>query len=93
MRLLGQFYTLHFFYEKHQQAPKNTKQHQKAQKHRNATRQNHKNANKEAKIKNALKKHLRGKKSLIRLFAFCGFFASEEKKIENKKFKKREKCS
>ena len=29
----------------------------------------HKNANKRTKIKNALKKHLSGKKSLIRLFS------------------------
>ena len=37
---------------------------------------NHKkaqNAYKRTKIKNALKKHLRGKKSLIPLFAFCAF--------------------
>ena len=50
-----------------------TKKHQKAQKHKkhkNATKQKHKNANKRTKIKNALKKHLRGKKSLIRLFEF-----------------------
>ena len=31
------------------------------------------NTYKQTKIKNALKKHLRGKKSLIRLFAFCAF--------------------
>ena len=38
------------------------------EKHKNATKQKHKNANKWTKIKNALKKHLSGKKSLIGLF-------------------------
>ena len=55
------------------------------EKHKNATKQKHKNANKWTKIKNALKKHLREK--LIRLFAFCVFCTSEEKKIANKKMK------
>ena len=40
------------------QGTKSTKKHQK-----------HKNANKRTKVKNSLKKHLSGKKSLIRLFA------------------------
>ena len=57
-------------------APKNTKKHQK---HKNATKQKHKNANKRTRIKNALKKHLRGKKSFIRLFAFL---CLRRKKIE-----------
>ena len=38
--------------------------------HKNRTKEKHKIANKRTKIKNALKKHLRGKKSLIRLFAY-----------------------
>ena len=52
----------------HQQAQKITKKHQKQQKHKkhknykNTIEQKHKNANKRTKIKNALKKHLRGKK-------------------------------
>ena len=83
MRLLGQFYTLHFFYEKHQQAPKNTKKHQKAQKHRNATRQNHKNANKEAKIKNALKKTSKGQKVTYSIICVLWFFC--ERRKENRK--------
>ena len=33
----------------------------------------HKAAYREQKFKNAHKKHLRGKKLLIRLFAFCAF--------------------
>ena len=44
--------------------------HQKHQKHKDATKQKHKNVNKRTKIKNALKKYQREKKSLIRLFAF-----------------------
>ena len=52
--------------KKHQKAQKSTKS---TKKHKSATKQKHKNANKRTKIKNALKKHLRGKKSLIRLFA------------------------
>ena len=42
----------------------------------------------EQKLKNALKKHLRGEKSLFRLFAFLCFFVSEEKRIEKRKLKK-----
>ena len=52
----------------HKKHKKNTR-HQKYQKHKNTTKQKYKNANKRTKIKNALKKHLSGKKSLIRLFA------------------------
>ena len=39
---------------------------------------------KRLKIKNALQKHLKGKKSLIRLFAFLCFCVREEKKKENR---------
>ena len=43
----------------------------------------------QTKIKNALKKHLRGKKkSHIRLFAFLCFFVRKEKRIEKRKYKK-----
>ena len=69
MRLLRQFSTFYFFFfmrafythKKHQKAQKALK----IQKHK----QTHKNANNQTKIKNALKKYLSGKRSLIRLFA------------------------
>ena len=65
-----------FFYEKILHAPKSTKKHKK---HKNITKQKHKNANKRTKIKNMLKKHLReGVKS--HLFASLCFCACEEKK-------------
>ena len=54
------FFTKRFY--THKKAPKstkNTKKHQKAQKRNQAKAQN---ANKRTKIKNALKKHLSGKK-------------------------------
>ena len=57
-----------------------TKKHQK---HKNATKLKHKNVNKRTKIKNALKKHLRGKKSLIGVFAFFCFLYAGTK--ENRK--------
>ena len=56
MRLLGQFQTLYFFLQKDFACTKITK------KHKNATKQKHKNTNKQTKIKNALKKHLSGKR-------------------------------
>ena len=65
MRLLRQFSTFYFFFMR---AFYTHKKHQKAlkiQKHK----QTHKNANNQTKIKNALKKYLSGKRSLIRLFA------------------------
>ena len=65
-----------FFYEKILHAPKSTKKHKR---HKNLTKQKHKNANKRTKIKNMLKKHLRGKKSLIRFFVFL---CLRRKKIE-----------
>ena len=37
------------------------------------SQQRHKTLASQQKLKNALKKHLRGKKSLIRLFTFCAF--------------------
>ena len=78
-------------------APKSTKsikKHQKAQKapkstkstktHKNANKQKHKNTNKRTKIKNAVKKHLSGKKSyLFAYLHFCVFCALEEKKMES----------
>ena len=52
-----------FFFKKrfstHHKAPKSTKKHQKTQKRNQAKAQN---GNKRAKIENALKKHLSGKK-------------------------------
>ena len=61
----------------HQQAQKITKKHQKHQKHKkhknykNTIEQKHKNANNRTKIKNALKKHLRGKSNLFAYLHFC----------------------
>ena len=52
-------------------AQKSTKKYQKTQKHKSITKQKHKNANKQTKIKNALKKTSKGKKviySLICIF-------------------------
>ena len=60
----------------HQKAQKSTKKHQKHKKHKNATKQKHKNANKWTKIKNVLKRYLRGEKSLMRIFVLA------KKKIE-----------
>ena len=60
--------------------------HQKHQKHKDATKQKHKRLQAKKKQKqNAPKKYLRGKKSLIRLFAFLCFLC------EGKKMEKREK--
>ena len=68
MRSLGQFQT----FTRTKSAKKNTRhqRHQEAQKAQKRNQAKAQNANKRTKIKNALKKHLRGKKSLIRLFAF-----------------------
>ena len=55
----------------------------KAPKRKNATKQKHKNANKQTIVKNVLKKHVRGKQSLIRLFAFLCFLCVQRK--ENRK--------
>ena len=52
-------------YKQHQKAPKSTK---------SITKQKHKNTNKQTKIKNALKKYLSGKKSLIHLFALKSLY-------------------
>ena len=53
-------------------APKAQKT-QKAQKGQKRNQAKVQTGNKQTKIKNALKKHLRGKKSLIRLFALLCF--------------------
>ena len=53
----------------------------KAQKYKDATEQKHQITNKQTKIKNELKKYLRGKKSLICLFALLC-------KIKNRKKRK-----
>ena len=61
--------------------------HQKHQKHKHPTQQKHKML--QTKIKNALKKHLRGKKSHIFAYLhFCVFFVRKEKRIEKRKYKK-----
>ena len=67
--------------QKAQKAPKSTKKHQKLKKHKNTTKQKHKTANKQTKIKNALKNHLRGKKSLIHLFAFLYLRRKKYRKV------------
>ena len=83
-----------FFYEKILHSPKHQK-HKKAlnastaqkkkkpkhQKHRSTKTQPSKSTNcyKRIKIKNALKKHLRGEKLLIRLFAFVLFGRAKKK--------------
>ena len=56
---------------------------QKAQKHNQSKAQN--------TTRNAFKKHLRGKKLLIRLFAFLCFFCARRKENRKKKIEKREK--
>ena len=48
--------------KKHKKAQKSTKSTKKHKMHKNTTKQKHKNVNKWTKIKNALKKHLTGKK-------------------------------
>ena len=63
----------------HKKAPRSTKSTKKHKKEKNVTSQKHKNANKQRKIKNALKKHLSEK---IDLFAYLRFCACEEKKME-----------
>ena len=72
-----------FFYEKILHAPKSTKKHQKAPKSikstKNITKQKNKYANKRTKIKNTLKKHLRGKSPIFAYLHICAF---EVKKIE-----------
>ena len=57
------FFTKRFYTQK--KAPKSTKKYKKDKKHQKAQKRNQakvQNANKRTKIKNALKKHLRGKK-------------------------------
>ena len=80
-----------FFYEKILHSPKHQKhkkalnastaQKKKHQKHRSTKTQPSKSTNryKRIKIKNALKKHLRGEKLLIRLFAFVLFGRAKKK--------------
>ena len=84
MRLLRQFYTFYYFFTKrfytHKKAQKST---EKQQKHKNTTKQKQKNVNNRTKIKNALKKHLRRKNSLSRVFAFLCLLCARRK--ENRK--------
>ena len=72
MRLLGQF----FFYKKILHAPKAPK----AAKSTKTQPSKNTKCYTRTKIKNALKKHLRGKKSLIRLFAFLCLRKKENRK-------------
>ena len=73
----------------HQQAQKITKKYQKHQKHKkhknykNTIEQKHKNANKRTKIKNALKKHLRGKSNLFAYLHFCACKGNKQKSLYN----------
>ena len=87
MRLLRQFYTFYYFFTKrfytHKKAQKSTEKQQKHKKHKNTTKQKHKNVNKRTKIKNAIKKHLRRKNSLSRVFAFLCLLRARRK--ENRK--------
>ena len=72
MRSLRQLKPFIIFYEKilhpqkttkkHQKAPKSTKMHKKHQKAQKRNQAKAQNANKRTKIKNALEKHLSGKK-------------------------------
>ena len=48
--------------------------------------QKHKNANKRTKIKNELKKHLRGRQSLFAYLRSYAFFALEENKIKTAEY-------
>ena len=78
MRLLGQFsFTKRFYMNK------KYKKHKKAQRRKQAKSQN---ATSEQKLKNALKKHLRRKKSPILLFAFLCLLCEQRK--ENRKKRK-----
>ena len=69
MRSLRQLKTFYYFLRKdftptknHQKAPKSTKMHKKHQKAQKRNQAKAQNANKRTKIKNALEKHLSGKK-------------------------------
>ena len=88
MRLLGQFYTLYFFYEKILHSPK-------APKARRRNQAKAQKATSEQKMKKCLKKHLRGKTSLIRLCAFLCFLWArrKEKKIEKREKSPQCKCT
>ena len=69
-----------------QKSIKSTKKHQKHKKAPKAQKRNQakiQNANKQTKIKHALKKHVRGKQSLIRLFAFLCFLCAQRKENRN----------
>ena len=98
MRLLRQFYTFYYFFTKRfcrqkkaQKAPKSTEKPKKAQKRNQAKAQN---ANKPTKIKNALKKHLTGKKvtySLICVFVF--YVHAKKRKQKTEKNEKSLRCN
>ena len=70
-----------------------TKRFRMHQKHKSINTQPSKSTKryKRTKIKNALKKHLRKKKLLIRLFAFLCFLCARRKENRKKKIEKGEK--
>ena len=79
-----------------QKSIKSTKKHQKHKKAPKAQKRNQakiQNANKQTKIKHALKKHLRGKQSLIRLFAFLCFLCAQRKENRNLRNEKSLQCN
>ena len=84
---MGSFKLFLIFLRKDFARTKSTKKHQKAQKRNQAKAQS---ANKRTTIKNALKKHLRGKKYLFAYLLFC---AREEKKKRKKKKEKSLQCN
>ena len=71
MKLLGHFNFFFFFSQKDFECTKSTKNQKNTKKHKIATKQKHKNANKQTKIKNVLKKHLRGEKVTYSRFCVC----------------------
>ena len=70
-----------------------TKRFRTHQKHKSINTQSSKSTKryKRTKIQNALKKHLRGRKSLICLFAFLCFLCARRKENRKKKIEKTEK--
>ena len=79
-----------------QKSIKSTKKHQKHKKAPKAQKRNQakiQNANKQTKIKHALKKHVRGKQSLIRLFAFLCFLCAQRKENRNLRNEKSLQCN
>ena len=78
MRLLGQFWTLYFFYEKILHAPKAPKA-LKAQKRKDATKQKHKTLQ-ENKNKKCAEKTSKGKKVTYTLICVFELFVRAKKR-------------